>query len=43
MAQDLVMKIIMQATDKASAAFGRIKAASSGLSGSLHATQKTLA
>lgn len=43
MAQDLVLKVIMQAQDKASAALERVRAASSGLSGSLNKTQQELA
>lgn len=42
MANDLVMRIIMQASDKASAAFGRIKNASNSLSGALHQQQNEL-
>ena len=42
MANDLVMRIIMQASDKASAAFGRIKNAANSLSGALHQQQNEL-
>lgn len=39
---DLVMKIIMQATDKASSAFERVRHAASGLTGNLSGLQKEL-
>ena len=42
MAQDLVMRIIMAASDKASSAFERVKRASSGLSGKLVELEKEL-
>lgn len=42
MANDLVMRIIMQASDKASAVFGRIKNATNSLSGALHKQQNEL-
>ncbi|MDK4545460.1 phage tail tape measure protein [Kingella kingae] len=42
MMTDLVMKIIMQATDKASSAFERVRHAASGLTGNLSGLQKEL-
>lgn len=42
MAKDLVMKIIMQASDKASAGFAKVKAASQGLGGSLAKLQQEM-
>lgn len=42
MSKDLVMKIIMQAHDKASAGFAKVKAASQGLSGSLAKLQQEM-
>ena len=42
MANDLVMKIIMQAHDKVSAVMERVRNASSGLSGSLNELEREL-